>query len=241
MKSLNGQIRNLILQNIPIREMSRRLDVPLSTVHYHVRKIKPGFRSLERPKINFRNLEEFGEVLGIFSGDGSVTGNYYYDTVITIGKKEGLYLKELIKLLIKVFNKRPWVYHDVNESVFRVRYRSILIFNFFIENLKWVHKKTKNVHLKRRIKNKRFGIGFLRGLIDTDGWITNKRVIFNTISKNLKKDIEFYLRLLNIDFRTRLQKDKRINQSDIYRIEILPHRVSKFFAIIKPRKFGVVV
>jgi LAGLIDADG-like domain len=233
-------IKFLVSKETPIRLISRKLKLPLSTTYYHVRKVSSDFRLLKKPVLNFSCDEDLGETLGVFSGDGSLTSKYYYEVVITIGKNEEIYLKRLVVFLTDVFSKSPWLYDDANEGVVRIRYRSKLLFNFFKEYLIWKDKKTQNVHLRQRIKNRFFAIGFLRGLIDTDGYVRSNRIVFNTISESLMKDIEFYLELLKISFRTRLQKDKRKNQSNIYRIEIRRPHIYKFFETIKPKN-GIVV
>lgn len=196
-----GHIKKLINNNVSIREISRTLKIPLSTSHYNVRKISENYRKLVKVNIKIPDMEALGEILGIFAGDGSCSKEKYMIR-ISLSKTEYDYAKYIQSLFLNCFGKKYSLFQY--DGVTIVQIKSKIIYNFLLKYLSWKRSKTYSIHLKRRIKNKKFGKGFLRGNFDTDGniddWNGYKRLTLATNSKQLTEDIKFYLKLINVSF-----------------------------------------
>ena len=111
--------------------------------------------------------------------------------------------------------------------------------NFVSKYLSWENKKTKTIRLRNRefLKNKEFLIGFLRGLIDSDGYVRKERkeIYFGTVSKELSNDFIKALDELNLIYKTYIQKRKGC--SDFHKVRIADNEVSKFCKKIRPIKW----
>jgi intein/homing endonuclease len=137
-----------------------------------------------------------------------------------------------------MFKKPPWVYNYKPNNVTIIRLMSRNAIDFIRSYLTWYDTKTHTVGLKRRNGlDKEFYIGFLRGLIDTDGYISVNRAVFSTISSRLAKDITYALKKLNIIHRIHLQEDRRSNVRPIYRITI-NRDLDRFIYFAKPNRFS---
>jgi hypothetical protein len=213
------------------------LSLPKSTVQYWYKN----YSNYVHPQeiiIDFGNKEGIGEFIGIFAGDGNYTKDSYYKHQIRIyiNANDVRYVNYLRGLFSKLFGKKPWIYTDVTNNVTVVRFVSKELIGFIYRYLLWEHTKTKTVRLVGGFEeDKRFSTGFLRGLIDTDGYIdVRSRVAkFATISNSLADNIETALALLGIRFRRYCCIDKRPNRNPIFRITITKD-FDKFINVIKP-------
>ena len=182
--------------------------------------------------------ELMGEFIGLFAGDGcvNITSDYKYRVFLYFNITEKIYVGNLMeKVLTKLFGRKPRAYRDENRL--NLIYYSKSIYNLINQYLTWdINKrKTYTVRLIEKPYSKDFTIGFLRGCLDSDGHLSNKRISFATVSTGLADNITQFLDKLSISYNLRLYKEKRINRKDVFHIEISRSDYDKFMILIKPR------
>lgn len=226
----------LLAKTKSLKKIAKEMSLSKTTVHYwylrYSNHVPP-----KKIRIDYTDEDKIGEFVGAFAGDGNYTSDkgYQHQIRIYLTAEDVGYVKHLKTLMTSLFNKTPWEYTEDEKNVTQLRMVSKDLIDFLRTYLAWEHTKTKTVRLINRAKaSKAFRIGYLRGLMDTDGTIKNKYcAIFSTISERLAKDIEYSLESLGITYNTLLQIDKRPNQSPIFRIRITKDR-QKFINIINP-------
>lgn len=97
-------------------------------------------------------------------------------------------------------------------------------------------RKSHSVYLNDNNYSKEFQIGFLRGLFDSDGYVSPKKIMFGTSSQPLARNASKFLRNLNIIHRYSVYKEKRPNRVDMHHITLLKKSHGKFFKLIQPRE-----
>ena len=188
-------------------------------------------------KFNTNSDEKIGEFVGIFVGDGNYTRDrrYHHQIRVFCASKDTTYIKYVTSLFKFICNKKPNIYErkKYNETEVRIISKNLLL--FLRKYLKWNKKKTETICLRKGVSfcNKKFLIGFLRGLLDTDGYIDKNRLVFSTISNDLARNIENSLRKLSINYRKYKQIDKRGNRKPISRI-VVTNDFKKLVKTINP-------
>ncbi len=187
-----------------------------------------------------------GELIGLFVGDGSI--HYYkkegkYCVRFFLNYFEGEYVKELANLFKTKLKKEPCI-NRVN-NVLVIRYYSKKLFNFLLENVGWIknnkgkggaNKKSTTVFLKNDSFSKEFKIGFLRGFIDTDGYLSDKKILFGSTSEKIMQQTESFLRDLNFkNYKLSFYKDKRFDGRGIWHLYVHKCEREKFMSMIMPR------
>lgn len=185
--------------------------------------------------------KNLAELIGMYLGDGNL-GNYpkYRKTKLSESRcqylriycniKEKQYIKEIYKVLNKVFNKKPYLYKRPKEGVV---YLEISLKNLDLSLGFPIGDKIKNeVYIPNWIiKKESYLVSCLRGLFDTDGccYLTGKKyLIINFTNKNqvLLKTIFKGLKLLGFCPYISGKRNVEIGRQD---------EVRKFFDKIKPR------
>jgi len=217
-----------------LNKISREMSIAKSTLYYHYKKIKgKKFKDVE---FNFSS-EELGEFLGIFAGDGTFnsTKNGEYNIRIFIGYYEKEYAYDLEKFFFIIFKKKPSIWQR-KESLITLTYRSKKLYQFIKNYLTWTGKKTYSIKLKNLNYPREFLIGFLKGLLDTDGHYQKNRytVSFSTVSKNLHLQTSYIIKnILNIKFGTYIRHKK--GRSPIYNTLIYGEDGRTILRILNPR------
>lgn len=197
---IKEEMINNINEGVSINNISKSLGLAKSTIYYHYKKLKG--KKFKDIQLNFKSEKALGEFLGVFSGDGSFTlCNWAYDTRIYVGYYEKEYAKNLEDFLFDIFRKKPFIHKT--QSVIVLRYRSKKLYQFIKKYLIWEGKKTYSVRLLTLNHSRDFLIGFLRGLLDTDGYYNKNKnmVTFDTTSNNLASQICFIIeKLLELKF-----------------------------------------
>jgi len=139
--------------------------------------------SVKKPK----KSNKLAEFIGILIGDGGITKSQITITLNHIDDKE--YAKFVIKLIKKLFNVKPSVYHDAKDSVNDIVISRTELVKFFVSlGLPIGNKVKQQIDIPKWIKtNKKFLIACLRGLVDTDGCIIKHRYRVNGKIYNYKK------------------------------------------------------
>lgn len=192
-----------------------------------------------------RFSEKEGEIAGIFAGDGS---QYYepkaghYENNIHFGGHSYHYAL-YVKSLFEEFFKKKFMFRKETFGRYRLRTHSKEIYHFFKNYLEYTPQiKHSTVKLKSLDFPKEFKIGFLRGLIDTDGTMycskQTKRVklSFYTTSEELSKQICAILNELEVNNGFCVNKRKGRNEKPVYNVYILSKHNDRFINLIKPLK-----
>src|SRR3989344_3150393 len=221
MVKVGEEVINLIEEGYSLNEISRKTGLGKSTIYYHYKKIKG--KKYSEVKINFENESELGEFLGIFAGDGySYNDEHGHYTIrIFVGHYELGYALYLYNKLVKWFDKNPKVYFVKIEgkvSVILFHYSSKSIYLLLKEYLAWEGKKTYTVRLKNFDLNKNnFNLGFVRGLIDTDGnfYAPKRSLNFSTVSPCLAS--QFYaIFKANLNLEPKFHVFSKYGRADLY-------------------------
>ncbi|MBU90250.1 hypothetical protein CMO94_01805 [Candidatus Woesearchaeota archaeon] len=223
-------------EGVSLNKIAKILRKSKTTVYYHFRKIKG--KTYYPINLNLKDEELIGEFIGLFAGDGCQykTKSYVYRTYLFFNTAERIYVMELKKVLYKLFNKQL---SQINvKNVIALVYYSKNVYDFVRSYLKWdIHKrKSHSVRLKNCSDSKKFKIGFLRGCIDSDGYLSDKKINFATTSRKLAENIKNFLSDLNVNYHYHVYKEKRSNRVDIHHININMKERERFMKIISPRE-----
>lgn len=174
-----------------------------------------------------KKSNELSEFIGILIGDGGITKRQITITLNHIDDKE--YSKFVIKLIKKLFNITPSVYHDAENSINDIVIsRSELVKFFVLLGLPIGNKIKQQIDIPEWIKrNKNFLIACLRGLIDTDGCVfvhsykvknkiyNYKKMAFSSRSKPLIISVYSFFKRIGLSPRiTRDGKNVRIESKN---------------------------
>jgi len=224
-----SDIYYMLKEGRSLNEISRKLGLNKSTIYYHYRKIF----DKKNKEINIKRAPDnkIGEFIGAFAGDGcySKDKNYHHTVTFHFSSDEMNYVNSFKNLLQNIFGKEPCIYKQGNKIV--IQYRSKKMIEFIRKYLRWIGKRTKTVALCGGINrySNEFLIGFLRGNLDTDGYVSKRKVVtFSTASEKLNKQIKNILDKLNIKYSeyidTYVNNKKRIKTGGSwgpqYRIDI---------------------
>lgn len=227
MKKFTAQRINEILllyrNGLSLSKISSKLGIGKTSIYYHVRK-RFG-KKLRDVVVNESLREELGEIIGAFAGDGNLSFYrklYHYKITFYLSNYEDDYAKRLVKLILLVFNKKPYIWNSKKSNCILVSVYGKKICDTIKRFLTWENDKTFSVRLKdMNSLDKPFLIGFLNGLVNTDGAVNipKKRVMFATISKELRQQASKILNGFNIPHCNYIVKGKN-NKRDLYCFEI---------------------
>ncbi len=239
-RNQKGLILLFLKMGYSLKRISSFLGFGKTTIYYYYRKIKS--RKYKEPiyKINYSRRE--GEIVGIFTGDGS---QYYYKkyghyhTNVHFGDVLN-YVEHVKSLYENYFNKKWRIWRQVTKEGF-IAYRLRVIdkkiyFHFFNYIVYDPRSKSDTVRLRTLKLPRSFKIGFIKGLIDTDGWVAKNgaEIGFCTTSEKLAKQVENLFNDLNID--VKLSQNKRPPYKDIFRIRVYKRSIDRFLNLVKPYK-----
>ncbi len=229
MKKLTSEqikkIKNLYRKGKSLNYIANFLKLSKSTVYYYVRKTFG--RKIKQVKFNKELKEEFGEILGVFVGDGSfIFDKKYYGYIIqfTLGLNEMAYAKKLCHMIEKVFGKKCYVLIRKNYNTIIVRIKSKRIYEILREYVDWkIGKKTYTIHFKEeKVRDERLLKGILRGLIASDGsiYVPKRKLTYSTVSKKLIKQLSSFYSQIGIENKIYKIKPRKNNEHMIYTIDL---------------------
>ncbi len=229
------QIKQLTKKGKSLNKIREILGKGKTTVYYHFRKFKGD--TIKPIKINCLREELWGEFIGLVAGDGclSKTKDYQYRVYLFFSHTEHEYVTELYALFSNFFSKPPMKFD--RGDMFTLCYYSKELYSSIKQYLKWNTngRKSHSVHLAEKEYTKQFKTGFLRGSIDSDGYLSDKKINFATSSPYLAENIMQFLKELQIDYHYFIYKEKRENRRDMHHINIGKNNRKKFLELIKPR------
>lgn len=233
-----NKIKLLVKEGVSLNKISKVMHLSKTTVYYHFRRLKG--MTIKRPRIHFDSKRELGEVIGLFAGDGSLhfePKNYGYLIRVHFGIDNVGYLNHVKSLYEKNFGKIFNAKSDGKGNLI-IETKSKDIFLFFHDFLNFKNQeKALTVSLKNKYENhNEFLIGFLKGLLDTDGTICSTadkqlRIVFYTSSKKLSEQISKYLRSFNISHD--ISEDRR-GENISYHIYILKKSIDGIINLLRP-------
>ena len=241
-------IIKLIWEGVSLNKISLLTKRRKSVLYYYYKKIKG--KKYKEPQFEITFSESEGEIVGIFAGDGSqyyAKSNGAYQVNVHFGNVPEYisYVKELYESYFgKKWAENMHVNHYPNPT-YRIRVSDKKIYFFFWNYLEYVSQiKHCTVRLKTMDFPKKFKIGFLRGLLDTDGCVyTNGKYIsirYYTTSSALAEQICSLLSSLGIVSSLYRIVSKK-GYKDIFVIQIWAKSKDRFLNMIKPfkaRKLG---
>src|SRR3989344_6358277 len=227
-------MKKLIKNGKSLNYISKELDVGKTTVYYYFREIKG--KTFKSTVIKFDSDKELGEVVGIFTGDGSQSFDpmgYHYQNKVHFGLHNKDYVFYVKNLYEKCFGKKFFVSKDGPTKLVVIT-NSKDIFNFFHKYVKFDSKdksNTASLKIKYR-KNKNFMLGFLKGFMDTDGSLyidkRGMRLAYYTSSHDLAMQIKRSLQTFGIKSSLTISKK---NNRQIY---VLKKHNEELLTLIKP-------
>jgi len=230
------RINSLTRKGNSLNTISNKLNIKKTTVYYHFKKIRG--RTVKPILIDVSDKELLGELMGVFAGDGGFnkTKQYQYRVSFYFNKTEDKYVKELKEIFYVLFQKYPMQFQRQNKLI--LRYNSKAIIELINNYLTW-NKQGKKSHSIRLITENHcesFRIGFIRGNLDSDGYLSKEKITFATSSPYLANNINNFLNDLGINYHYYKYLDKRKNRVPMYHINIRKPKRNKFLDLIKPRE-----
>jgi len=227
----------MIIEGKSLNEISKITNLSKTTIYYYMRK-KLG-RKYPLMDLNNNDLELVGEAIGFFAGDGSLfhdlkKGQWHVRFIFN--KNEIKVINYYIESLKRLTGKIPFRHYG--KSVTILYYNSKVLGNFCSDYLKWEDKKVSTVRLrdKNLLLNKKFIVGFLRGLIDSDGYVRKgrKEIYFGSVSKKLSDDFVKGLEFFGLNSKIYIQR--RTKHLDFNKVRLSGEEVDKFISIVRPIK-----
>jgi len=166
-------------------------------------------------EINLKALSECerGYLFGIFEGDGYKIydkKSRHYHIEFYLNSEKDKEIIQFVIFLLKKINLKPATYKDKRFNCLRIRVYSKSLFNLI------------NKNIKLNDKNKEFDIGFISGLIDSEGCVNcNKNfiMIINT-NKKILDDCKDFLNSIGIKSSINLRKPSFKDKKNSYRMYI---------------------
>ena len=175
------QLKHLVSSGFSINQIAKSIGKSKTTIYYHFRKIKG--KTYSPISINNKLQEQIGEFIGIFAADGnfSKTRQYHYRVLLFFGPDEERRKNQIKYLLTQLFSKSP--IEANRENLLILCYCSRQLYEFIIEYLGWNKEmpKTYTVTLREREYSSKFKIGFLRGNVDSDGYLSKDKICFASV------------------------------------------------------------
>jgi len=157
--------------------------------------------------------KERGYLFGLFEGDGyrfhDKKSRHYHVEFYLNSRKDKDIINYLVGLLKKI-NLSPSLYQDKRFNCMRIRVYSKDLFSIIKKQISLEDQK------------KEFGIGFISGLIDSEGYYNKNKSYIMVINTNLKilEDSQKFLKKMRISSSISKRKPSKKDRSDSYRMYI---------------------
>ncbi len=167
-------------------------------------------------EIHLENLsdKERGYLFGLFEGDGykvydKKSRHYHVEFYLNSIKDKGI-IKFMVNLLGNL-GLKPNLYQDKRFNCMRVRVYSKFLFQEIKKNISF-----NNI-------NKDFGLGFVSGLIDSEGWVSKKKHTIRIINtnKSILDSCKGFLDSLDISSSITQRKKSKKDKLDSYLMLVL--------------------
>lgn len=241
-QSIKQELISQILKGKSINFISRSLGLGKSTIYYHYKKTR-GKKYLP-PRFTKGTTEREGEIVGIFTGDGSQyfePKKHSYEVNVHFGGHKSAYALYVKQLFENYFHKKFRLRKE-KSGVFRLRTQSKAIFHYFFDYLAYNPRiKHCTVFLRSLALSAEFKKGFLRGLVDTDGSVLFNKltrrcflVVYYTTSQMLATQIHYLLNEFGILSSICVSHQKQYKP--VYQVRVLSRCIDTFLKTVQPFK-----
>lgn len=185
--------------------------------------------NLKNSNQNFELNEFLSEFCGAIIGDGCLYNRCGHHTIMISGNitDDREYYNYLSENIEKITGRKPII--KIHERALRLIIHNKKFFNFLKSKIGIFvgGGKVYNVTIPEKIKNSKFALNCLKGIVDTDGSIftANKpgspnypSIEITTASENLAKQI--FRILENLNFRVKIRSHKPRNTARMYKISL---------------------
>lgn len=227
-------IRTLASRGLSLNQIANCTGVKKSTVGYHLRRNSPIDKRIVTRE---PSPEEVGELVGAFAGDGNyhLDSGYRHATSFFISDGEPDYASWLISELKVRMGLSPWIFKKPGCVMIRVISKDFAL--LIRRYLSWERPKSSTVSLAGQVQDysDAFLVGFMRGLLDTDGYTNLKvrRVVFTSVSPILVKQCNAILH--RWDLRSVVRVDApRARRKPLFRLDITGADAARLLNLLKP-------
>lgn len=197
---------------------------------------------------NLTDQESLGEFIGLVAGDGGLhhgvrKGNYKVRIYLGIHQnrlKDKVFclFRQLFGVIPRIYDEREWKHAS---NVISVEIESKVIFELIRDYLVWSPhgRRCHTVGLRPNPTklSMRFIKGFVRGLIESDGWILETQVGSTSASEKLAKDFVYGVRRLGYRCSFSQFRDRRESRALIYHAYITGElQAQRFLRQLSPVK-----
>lgn len=191
------EVQRLAQEGFSLDRISSMLNVGKSTIYYYA---KPYCRKQTKLNLDALSLREQGYIIGMFVGDGNIIRNPekgQYGIKITLDKLKDQDITDYLCMLIGKAGKK--IQKRVEGSDLCLRTFSKRLVEFILTYVLVAKQSTSKRNIKSLVKyetwNPHFKLGFISGLIDSDGHIFHKKnkhygAIIKTNNRLLAKQIQ---------------------------------------------------
>nr|AQS31720.1 hypothetical protein [uncultured archaeon]AQS31822.1 hypothetical protein [uncultured archaeon] len=229
------KIKCLVLKGKSLREISKILDVGITTIYYNTRKFRP--RRKEKFVANLTE-EKLGELMGAFAGDGSYYvskhgRSSHHKVRYSLSLSKDLAYSEYLIDLLKNLKLNPFLIKNVKGGAIEVLVNSKDYSEFIRKFLSWENKKTYSVRLKHELASydDKFLIGFARGLMDTDGFVEVSNVSCGCVSEQLIKNLGRIFDRFGIRYKMS-RKIREPKRKDLFLVRVYRESLKDYFGLI---------
>ena len=232
-KDEKERIRKMTLDGKSLNQIVNLTGLGKTTIYYNVKDLKS--RQWRKLIVNLSE-EKIGELMGAFAGDGSYYhpkkgGSHKIRFSLSISR-DMKYAEYLIDLLKKL-NLNPFLFKKEKENALDVTVNSKEFIEFIYNFLCWEGKRTYSIKLKEDLDkySEDFLKGFVRGLMDTDGYVKVSNVSFGVVSEGLIKNLAQILDKFNLKYKlsTKIREPLRRN---LFLIRIYRNSLDKYYTLI---------
>jgi len=233
-------IRMLAKADLSLTQISVRLHVPKTTVYYHAKEY---CRKMTYLKQDALSEEERGYLVGMFVGDGTQiieVNRGIYLTKFSLDKARDKGIVKYLQVLFAKTSKRIGERTERNSITLRIFSKELVKYlaNYVTQIEQNNTRRKKKMLINYEKWSKAFKLGFISGLIDSDGHVyfdpkrgTRFGVLIRTADYDLRDQIISVLRSLDIATTAYLGKrhKKAYSLRPQYVIYIPTKEVNKIF------------
>lgn len=204
-------IQTLAKVGLSLRKISMQLNVPKTTVYYHVKEQCDKMTYMD---IGAISEKELGYLVGVFVGDGCFIVNPKHGAYITKFTLDATRDKDISRFLRNILEKAgKRVGWRIERGSIVLRVHSKKLVEFISGHIMYIKQSDSPRNIKVLINSGKwtmpFKLGFIGGLIDSDGHVYyNKKrtrqfgALVKTVNKTLRDDVVRILSSLGIQVTT---------------------------------------
>jgi len=201
------EMQRLAQEGLSLEKIALALDSGKSTIYYHA---KPYCRKQTGLKLDILTMKEKGYLMGMFVGDGNIIlkpKKGQYGIKITLDKTNDQDIAEYFHTLMDKAGKKIQRQIERNSLVLRIFSKKLVEFILNYISIKRQFNSRRNIKslINCQNWNADFKIGFVGGLIDSDGYVFHRKnrkhygAIVKTNDQLLGKQIHSILQDLGLN------------------------------------------